>query len=217
MKKIRMNSAVALVLNALNFALVLFSILWFFSGRGAAGGGNMDIGGAGCFRFFTNDSNILCGLISLSMIPFNIRGIRTGKPSIPRAMTILKFIGTAAVTLTQTVVVIFLGPTQGYAKMFSGVGLELHLLCPLLAIVCFCFFERDCDLSRGDMLFALIPTFLYGTVYLVLVVFAGIWEDFYGFNIGGFWPVSYIALHLLTFLLAILLRRLHNGRRSALD
>lgn len=214
MKKIRIQNTVSLFLNALNFALVLISILWFFSGAGSTGGGNMRTGGTGCFRFFTNDSNILCALVSLAMIPFNIRSIRTGKPSIPRSMTILKYIGTAAVTLTMAVVVVFLGPTQGYGKMYSDVCLELHLICPLLAIISFCFFERTNSLTRRDALFALLPTFLYGTTYLILVVFAGKWPDFYGFNIGGYWPVAYIALHLFTFLLALLLRRFYNGKRS---
>ncbi|MDO5444641.1 MAG: hypothetical protein Q4F31_03355 [Eubacteriales bacterium] len=214
MKKIRIQSAVSLFLNALNFTLVLISILWFFSEEGITGEGNMRTGGTGCFRFFTNDSNILCGLVSLAMIPFNIRGLLTGKPSIPRIMTILKFIGTTAVTLTMVVVAVFLGPTQGYAKMYSGVCFELHLLCPLLAVISFCFLEKGNQLARRAVFFALMPTFLYGNIYLFLVVFAEKWTDFYGFNIGGLWPAAYIALHLLTLLIAILLCRLYTGRKS---
>ncbi len=211
MKKTQRNQILSLVMNLLNFVLVLISVLWFFGADGkAAGSGNMRTGGAACFRFFTNDSNILCALVSLAMIPFNIRSLRMGKSCVPRAMTVLKYIGTVAVTLTMTVVLIFLGPTQGYGKMFSGVCLELHLLCPLLAILSFCFFERGNPLARRDTLLALLPTFIYGTVYLILVVFAGKWPDFYGFNIGGFWPAAYIALHLLTALLAVLIRRLFN-------
>lgn len=215
MNKTRLNHTVSLILNLMNFLLVLISILWFFGAKGSsAGSGNMRTGGTACFRFFTNDSNILCGLVSLAMIPFNIRSLRLGKPAVPRAMTVLKFIGTAAVTLTMTVVLVFLGPTQGYGKMFSGVCLELHLICPLLAIISFCFFERGNPLARRDTLFALLPTFIYGTVYLILVVFVGRWPDFYGFNIGGFWPAAYVALHLLTLLLAVMIRRLYQHEKE---
>ena len=217
MKKIRIRSAAALLLNALNFVLVLVSILWFFSEEGSLGGGNMRTGSAGCFRFFTNDSNILCALISAGMIPFEIRSIVTGNSSVPRGMTLLKFVGTCAVTLTMTVVIFFLGPTQGYAKMFSGVCLELHLICPLLAIISFCFFERENLLTRRDTLYALLPTFIYGSIYLILVVFVKKWPDFYGFNIAGLWPASYAVLLLVTFLLALLLRCLHTGRKTPAD
>ena len=217
MKKIRIRSAAALLLNALNFVLVFVSILWFFSEEGSLGGGNMRTGSTGCFRFFTNDSNILCALISAGMIPFEICSIVTGNSSVPWGMTILKFVGTCAVTLTMTVVIFFLGPTQGYAKMFSGVCLELHLICPLLAIISFCFFERENLLTRRDTLYALLPTFIYGSIYLILVVFVKKWPDFYGFNIAGLWPVSYAVLLLVTYLLALLLRCLHTGRKTPAD
>ena len=114
MNKTKIHNVISLILNLLNFVLVLISILWFFGVDGRlAGSGNMRTGGASCFRFFTNDSNILCALVSLAMIPFNIRSIRTGRSSVPRAMTILKFIGTVAVTA------VCWGLTLIYRKLFK--------------------------------------------------------------------------------------------------
>ena len=207
----KLRHAVSLLLNLLTFVLVLLSILWFFRPAGAnAGAGNMGAGGTGCFVFFTNDSNILAGLIALLTVPFNIRSLIRGQDAIPAWLMTLKLVGTAAVTLTMMVVLLFLGPTQGYANMFSGVCLFLHLLCPLLAILSFCFLERGLFITKRRLLWVLVPTVLYGTVYLVQVVFREAWSDFYGFNLGGSWYISYPVLPAVTYLFALCLRALHN-------
>ena len=43
-----------------------------------------------------------------------------------------------------------------------------------------------------------------------MVIFLKRWEDFYGFNIGGLWYVSYVVLPAVTYVFARLLRALHN-------
>lgn len=218
MKAVKIRNTISLILNLLMFALVLISVLWFFRPAYLNGGiGNMTTGGTKCFRFFTNDSNIFAALTALAVVPFNIRSIRSGKDEIPEWVLTLKMVGTAAVTLTMAVVIVFLGPTQGYVRMFSGVCLELHLICPLLAIISFCFFERGMRITKKRLLWTLVPTFIYGTVYLVNVVFTKVWPDFYGFNIGGVWYISYFALPAFTYLLALCLRALHNRCEAAAE
>ena len=207
MKNARTRNALSLMMNVLNAVLVLISILWFFSAEGA---GNMARSGTGCFVYFTNDSNILAALCCLLLVPFNLKALKSGKDEIPQWAMLLKFVGTVAVTLTFMVVVLFLGPTQGYDIMFSGVCLELHLICPLLCIVSFCFLERGACVSKKQSWWGVVPTIIYGTVYLVMVIFLKRWEDFYGFNIGGMWYVSYVALPAVTYVFARLLRALHN-------
>ena len=211
MKNVKTRNLISLAMNLATFVLVLISILWFFSEAAAGRGiGNMGTSGTGCFVFFTNDSNILAALVALIIVPFNIKSIISGKDEIPVWALTLKMIGTAAVTLTMMVVVLFLGPTQGYGIMFDGVCLELHLICPLLAIISFCFFERGMQITKKRLLWTLAPTLIYGTVYLVNVVFAKTWPDFYGFNIGGFWYISYCVLPIVTYLFALCLRAMHN-------
>lgn len=211
MKQRKTRNLLAAALNLLTAVLVMLSILWFFTPEGkAAGEGNMQTGGTNCFIFFTNDSNILAALTALLAIPFEIRAAVRGENGLPAWLLVLRLVSTAAVTLTMTVVVLFLGPLQGYAKMFSGVCLPLHLLCPLLAIVTFCFLERGCRISRKHLLLAVLPTLLYGTVYLINVIFLQSWDDFYGFNLGGFWYISYAVLPAVTCVLALGLRALHN-------
>lgn len=207
MKNARTRNALSLMMNVLNAVLVLISILWFFSAEGA---GNMARSGTGCFVYFTNDSNILAALCCLLLVPFNLKALKSGKDEIPQWAMLLKFVGTVAVTLTFMVVVLFLGPTQGYDIMFSGVCLELHLICPLLCIASFCFLERGVCVSKKQSWWGVVPTIIYGTVYLVMVIFLKRWEDFYGFNIGGMWYVSYVVLPAVTYVFARLLRALHN-------
>lgn len=211
MKSVRVRNLLSLILNITMAVLAAVSIACFFTEKGLqSGAGNMEAGGTGCLIFFTNDSNILAALCSLLIVPFNIRALKSGRDEIPVWAMILKFTGTVAVTVTLMVVLLFLGPTMGYAKMFEGNCLELHLICPLISIVSFCFLERGLVLSKKQALWGVVPTFIYANFYLVNVIFLKTWTDFYGFNIGGFWYVSYFALPLVTYLFALALRALHN-------
>ena len=80
--------------------------------------------------------------------------------------------GTAAVTVTMLTVFLFLGPNLGYKKLLTGRDLYMHLVTPLLAILSFLCCEKR-------------------YLYKVLCAPEGKrWEDFYGFNKGGKWPVS---------------------------
>ena len=50
----------------------------------------------------------------------------------------------------------------------------------------------------------MLPVLLYGLLYLRRVVFQQRWEDFYGFNRGGKWPLSFAAMLLGAVLLCLL-------------
>ncbi|MBQ6570431.1 MAG: hypothetical protein IJL87_09250 [Clostridia bacterium] len=204
MKDIKTNNIVSMVLNSLIFGLTFGSILTYFL-PGPHKAGNMDVSGTGNFIFFTNDSNILAAIASILTVPFNIKGIVSGKNEIPHWARVLKFVGTTAVTLTLTVVLLFLGIIYGYPKMFEGVCLPLHLLCPLMAIISFCFFEGGEEISKKELPLAVVPTLVYGVVYLACVIVFKVWQDFYAFNVGGFWYISFAVLTGVTCLLAFLL------------
>ena len=166
------------------------------------------------FQYFTTDSNVLAALAALLMLPFGVRGALAGELTLPLWATLVKYVGTASVTVTFLTVMVFLGPTQGYPAMFAGYGLYMHLIGPLLAILSFCLLETGLDLTWGQMLLGLLPTFVYGTTYLVMAVKRGKdkggWEDFYGFNVGRRWFVSYIAMHIGTLVICVGLSALHN-------
>ncbi len=140
------------------------------------------------FRFFTTLSNVLCAISALCICLFRDA----------YWAFLLKYVGTVAVTVTMLTVIFFLGPSYGYKKLFSGTDLFLHLVSPVLAIVSFCVFERQ-SMPLMTAMLGILPVFLYGILYLYHVIYASEekrWEDFYGFNRGGKWPLAF-ALMLL--------------------
>lgn len=165
------------------------------------------------FKFFTTDSNILSAIAALIVLIFQIR-ILTGKSKeIPRWAMILKYIGTTAVMVTFTVVMTFLGPLYTYYFVLKGTAFYMHLVGPLLALVSLWLFEPYYVIPKRVIHLAVIPTAVYGAVYLTEVLIIGEfdgWDDFYGFNTGGMWYLSVAMIILGTYILAIVIRLLHN-------
>jgi len=153
------------------------------------------------FRYFTVLSNVFCALAALAVLIAQAAG------GLPFGVWITKYIATVAVSVTMVTVLVFLGPNMGYKPLLSGWDLFMHLLTPLLAIVSFSLFERQ-TMAFPLCLLGLLPTALYGAVYCYRVVFLPEgqgWEDFYGFNKGGHWRLSIVAMLLGTFLLCLAL------------
>ncbi len=159
------------------------------------------------FRFFTTLSNVLVALAGLAVFLCEISG--AAPDALPLGIWIFKYLGTTAVAVTLLTVVFFLGPTMGYKEMFAGSGLYVHLIGPLLAIFSFRFLETKEMYSFATSLLGMIPMTLYGIVYLIMVVFLPEekgWDDFYGFNRGGKWMISFAAMLIGTFLICVILR-----------
>ena len=92
--------------------------------------------------------------------------------ALPLWAVLFKYAGTAAVTVTLLTVFLFLGPVSGqWKKLLSGADLFLHLICPILAIVSFCFFEKTA-FGFGWTALAVAPVILYGALYLYKVIYA---------------------------------------------
>lgn len=191
-KSLRVRTLLSFLCNLAVVILSAYSVTYFFVGLSQ---GNMEYIGARCLRYFTIDSNILAVICCLFMAVEDVRLRSSGRLCPRRFIWLLKLTGSAAVSLTFLVVIFFLGPTMGYDKMFGGVNLYLHAICPILSDLSLILFEyRSSERKKGDFLYGAIPAFIYATVYLIMVVFVKGWPDFYGFNIGGFWFVSYPAI-----------------------
>ena len=146
------------------------------------------------FQYFTVLSNLFCALTAAVVIVAWTGG------SLPLWVILLKFVGTAAVTVTLLTVFLFLGPFSGEWKMLlEKQDLFMHLIHPLIAIVSLCFFEHT-DFAFPYSLFGLLPVIFYGAWYLnrvVLLPEEKRMRDFYGFNKNGKWPISMALMFLL--------------------
>ena len=163
------------------------------------------------FRFFTCQSNILCSLSALAMLISRLAG------ALPRWVWILKYAGTAAVTVTMLTVFLFLAPSVGkdwYDVLLKGASnLFMHLLPPLMALVSFCVFEKR-GMTFGQALLGMLPLVYYGPLYLYKIRFAPEgkrWEDFYGFNRNGKWKVAFAAMSVGCFLVCMALMAIQNA------
>lgn len=149
-------------------------------------------------RYFTVQSNLFCAAASLATAAARLFG------TVPEPLLLVKYVATVAVAVTFLTVVLFLGPQYGYKLMFSGPDLWLHLVCPLLALVCFFAWDRP-RLTWMAALWGVLPVLLYGLLYLRQVVRVKRWEDFYGFNRDGRWPLSFLAMVTAAAALSLLL------------
>ena len=142
-------------------------------------------------KYFTFLSNVHLAIASLLIIIF------------PNSFIVwmIKYTGTAAVTVTMLTVLVFLGPTIGYKIVLTGRELWMHLINPLIAIITFSLLERR-SLPFVYSLFGMLPVMLYGIMYLYKVLLAKEekrWDDFYGYNKGGKWYISIILMMIGTF------------------
>lgn len=189
----------SIAINAIIFAVTLALVIRCFKREGQWAFEN----GRRAFRFFTVQSNAFCAISALLMC------LAPGA----RWAWLAKYVGTAAVSVTMLTVFLFLGPSMGGLKpLLSGGDLFMHLLTPLLAIVSFAIFERR-GMAFATALWGMLPVVLYGVWYLYKAVFAPEgknWEDFYGFNKGGKWPIAFAAMMAGAFAVCMGLMALQN-------
>ncbi len=189
----------SLLLNALICAVTFFLTARFFFRDGHWCAGNA----RKAFRFFTVQSNVFCAAAALGICLFPASNLAW----------ILKYIGTAAVTVTMLTVFLFLAPSAGsLAPLLKGGDLFMHLITPIMALLSFCVYEKQ-PMTYGTALMGMLPVVLYGTWYLYKVQYAPRdrqWEDFYGFNRGGRWPVAFTGMMLGSLLICTALFVLQN-------
>jgi hypothetical protein len=169
----------SLIMNALIVLFVIGSVYWDFRKADPH---------RAVFRFFTTLSNLFCAAAALIMV--------TVGENPPLWALLLKYIGTAAVTVTMLTVCCFLLPvTKNWKAMFGGAELFLHLICPLLAIVSF-LLEKTA-MPAWIIPLGVLPVILYGFLYLYKVLRAPEerrWEDFYYLNRDGKWGLSFVLM-----------------------
>ena len=168
-------------------------------------------GGRGAFKYYTVLSNVFCALTSLVCVIFMLA--RKDR-SLPVPLYLLHLAGSCVVSVTLIVVIIFLGPTMGFGNMFVGVCFWLHLFAPVLSIISQMLLRPQKEIRLRSTVFAVVPTILYGAVYII--VNAVNWTgksnpvtDMYGFLRWG-WSIGamlLVAICLINWLVAVLFRK----------
>ena len=122
--------------------------------------------GLSTLRFYTTDSNLLCGIASALYLWTYFRGgnVKGGETGL---LTLLRFIATSCLLVTFTVVLLVLGPENGFAHEFlDGTRLFSHLLCPFLSLLLFLFGDELASFSYISR--ALFTTLLYAVPMILL-------------------------------------------------
>ena len=136
-----------------------------------------------------------------------------------------KYMAAAVLSVTFIVVLAVLSPMRGegingwFYMLFNKDSTFLHTLCPILTILSFVLFEKKPHLDAKSAFTAIIPTFIYAIVLIILNIL-GVVDGPYPFLRVMNQPVymSFVWFIVIVggaFFLALLLQKLNSiGRKS---
>ena len=205
---------IPLVLNIIIFIFVLFASIMMFTGLKLIHKYDIVLESTrlGMLKFFTVQSNLFMGIISLIFIIDEINILKGNKKEISFIKYILKLMSTSAVGLTFFVVFTYLGSITKYGiiSLLMNSNLFFHLIIPVLSIITFIFFERTDKIKFKHTLYGIVPTFIYGIYYTTNVLIhtengmVSPKYDWYWFVQGGIWtalivvPVIFFISYLIS-------------------
>ena len=171
--------------NILVFLLVLTGVIVMIT----AGSGELAERNISVFKYFTFQSNIFMGVVASIYGYYQLLILLNKKDKIPHVLAVFNHVGTTAVGLTFFIVILFLAPGYGFDKMYNNANLFFHALVPLLAMINYMFFEKECVVKFKEVVFSMIPPTLYGIVYFIVVAsqngYGDLKIDFYMFGANG--------------------------------
>ena len=206
----------SLILNTIILLLTIFASILMFTGIKLTHGAEpiLETTKLGMFKFFTVDSNIFMGLTSLIFIIYTIKD-----KEIPKTLYRLKLMATTSVTLTLTVVFLYLGPISedGIISLLQNSNLFFHLIIPLLSIITFIKYEKS-TLEKKDIKYGIIPTIIYALLYLINVILhiengkVSPIYDWYWFVQNGIKTTIIIAptIILISYIISLILYKLNK-------
>lgn len=162
-------------------------------------------------EYYTTDSNLLALISSLLFVIFIV-----SKKKMPRWLQLFKYMTTICLTVTFLVVILILGPmlkfNYGYL-LFNNNLLFQHLLCPLLSIIAFLFFDDISILKLKDTFIGISLTIVYAMILITLnyaklvtgpYPFLMVYEQSVFMSI--FWFITILGI---AYLIAFLLRKIY--------
>ena len=178
----------------------------------------------GMLRFFTVQSNLFAGIVSLIFAIKEIQNLRGKTSELSKRMYVLKLMSSTAVGLTFFVVFAYLGPITPYGvpALLMNANLFLHLIIPVLSILNFVCFERTDKLKFRNSFWGILPTVLYGIYYLTNVFIHMEEEkvspvyDWYYFVQKGVWTAVIVVpvMLLITYIISLIIWRLNRSRKQ---
>ncbi len=217
------NVKKSLILNFLIFILVLTSTILTFTGIKFMNVEDLVLSDSKfeMFKYYTVDSNIFVGIVSLLFIVFYIFN---KDKKIPKFLYILKLTGTSGVLLTFLTTTLYLAPFSkiSFYLFYTNSNLFFHFIVPVLSVITFVFYEKNNSLTHKDCVISLIPTFIYALFYSYNVLIHmenGIVSqkyDWYGFAKGGTTGIIFIFFCMLfiIYLITVLLFYFNNRREN---
>ena len=154
-----MKKTLALISNLLIVVLEVISFIILINRNGGVT--------VGIVYFYTRLSNLLALIAGIFVFIFIIKN-KSGE--LPKWLSMLRYIATIMLFVTLLISLFVLTPAVGsfYRMMIENQLKFHHLLCPLISIVSFIFFEKGGVLTTKDNVLALIPTLVYGIVMMIL-------------------------------------------------
>lgn len=154
-----MKKTLALISNLLIVVLEVISFIILINRNGGVT--------VGVVYFYTRLSNLLALIAGIFVL---IVIIKNKSGELPKWLSMLRYIVTIMLFVTFLISIFVLTPAVGsFYKMMIENQLKFHhLLCPLISIISFIFFEKGGVLTTKDNVLALIPTLVYGIVMMIL-------------------------------------------------
>ena len=192
-----------------NATIAVASVLaWVSVVRGRGDDRSLMAHGLSSLKYYTVLSNLFSGAVSVVYcVDLLLCG---GEPHL--WVLALKLAAATVVMVTFLTVVLFLGPTMGWAYMFKAGNFWLHLVLPLAAAADVCLFVPLARLPLAATLGPVAFTAAYGAWYIYRVLRFGterdgVTYDFYGFCRWGKDKICVVAAVMLaaTWAIAMLL------------
>ncbi len=164
---------ISIILNALIVLFVALATIMMFTGfKFMDGDLVLESSKLGMFRFYTVDSNIFMGIVSLIFLIKEISFIKGKSNSINVSYYILKLIGTVGVTLTFLTTVFYLSRVVdgGLAILLKNSNLFYHLIVPVLSIITFIFFEKNNNIKFKYTFLGIITMVIYSVFYITNII-----------------------------------------------
>ena len=164
---------ISIIINSLIVLLVALATIMMFTGfKFMDGDLVLESSKVSMFRFYTVDSNIFMGIVSLIFLIKEISFVKGKSNSISVGYYILKLIGTVGVTLTFLTTVLYLSRVVdgGLVVLLKNSNLFYHLIVPVLSMITFIFFEKTDKIKFKYTFLGTITMVMYSVFYVINIL-----------------------------------------------